>query len=342
MDEVKIYSRPSHGIFRFIPDAWVPYAELMRLDRQSGFWAFYWHYLIGLGFAINIPPFSSDLDLKTLVLLAAYLGLWTITFRGITCTWNDNLDQDFDRQVTRCRLRPIPRGAVTTMQAHIFTTAQIALGACILYPLGDSTRTHAIVDGVLLFIYPLLKRCTNYPQVELGFGLSYAVFMVAAMLDKDPLAPLLDQSSLDLSTGVSKVLGAPLAQSAACLYFAGILWTVIFDTIYAHQDYTDDLKAGVKGLAVRLGRRGTKPACYIATAVQVYFLVAAGQLAGFGASYYAISCGVTAILLTRMIWVVDLEDGNSCAWAFGRGSSYVGTAIFAGLLAEFFAKKHGY
>ncbi|KAG7145945.1 Prenytransferase ascA like protein [Verticillium longisporum] len=150
MDEVKIYSRPSHGIFCFIPDAWVPYAELMRLDRQSGFWAFYWHYLIGLGFAINIPPFSSDLDLKALVLLAAYLGLWNITFRGITCTWNDNLDQNFDRQVTRCRLRPIPRGAVTTAQAHIFTAAQIALGACILYPLGNSTRTHAIVDGVLL------------------------------------------------------------------------------------------------------------------------------------------------------------------------------------------------
>lgn len=341
MYEVKGYSRPRHGLVGFIPDAWVPYAELMRLDRQSGFWAFYWHYLIGLGFAINIPPFSSEMDLKALVLLAAHLTLWTTVFRGITCTWNDNLDQDFDRQVARCRVRPIPRGAVTTVQAHLFTVAQIAVGAYILSPFGGSTLIHATIDGVLLFIYPFLKRCTNYPQVELGFGLSYAIFLVTAMVAKDPLAPMWDPS-LDLSTRVSMVVEAPLAQSAACLYVAGVIWTVIFDTIYAHQDYLDDLKAGVKGLAVRLGRKGTKPACYIAAVVQLYFLVLAGQLAGFGAAYYAISCGVTALLLARMIWVVDLEDGDSCAWAFGPGSGYVGTAICAGLLADFFSKKSGY
>ncbi|KAK1570174.1 4-hydroxybenzoate polyprenyl transferase [Colletotrichum navitas] len=341
MAEAKGYNKPSHGLFRFIPDAWVPYAELMRLDRQSGFWAFYWHYLIGLGFAINIPPFSRDIDLKTLGLLAAYLGLWTTVFRGITCTWNDNLDQDLDRQVARCRVRPIPRGAVTTGQAHLFTAIQIAVGTCILYPLGDSALVHAAVDGALLFIYPFLKRCTNYPQVELGFGLSYAIFLVTAMVGKDPLSSLLDPS-LDLSTRVSKVVESPLSRSAGCLYFAGIIWTVIFDTIYAHQDYLDDLKAGVKGLAVRLGRKGTKPACYMATAVQLYFLVLAGRLAGFGAPYYALSCGATAVLLARMIWTVDLEDGDSCAWAFGPGSGYVGTAIFSGLLADFFSKKYGY
>ncbi|KAJ5510007.1 UbiA prenyltransferase family [Penicillium expansum] len=341
MDEVKGYKKPTHGVFYFIPDAWVPYAELMRLDRQSGFWAFYWHYLIGLGFAINIPPLSSDIDLKTLVLLAAHLGLWTTVFRGITCTWNDNIDQDFDRQVARCRLRPIPRGAVTTVQAHSFTAIQIAVGASILYPFGNLTLIHATVNFVLLFIYPFLKRCTNYPQVELGFGLSYAIFLASAMVGKDPLTPLLD-SSLDLSARVLKVIKAPLSQSAASLYVAGVIWTVIFDTIYAHQDYLDDLKAGVKGLAVRLGRKGTKPACYTATAVQLFFLVLAGQLAGFGTPYYAISCGVTALLLARMIWVVDLEDSNSCAWAFGPGSGYVGTAICAGLVVDFFSKKYGY
>lgn len=343
MAEVKGYSKPSNGIFRFIPDAWVPYAELMRLDRQSGFWAFYWHYLIGLGFAVNIPPFSSDIDITSLVVLAAYLGLWTTVFRGITCTWNDNLDQDFDRQVARCRVRPIPRGAVSTLQAHFFTAALIAAGAYILYPFGDLTLIHASVDGVLLFIYPLLKRYTNFPQVELGFGLSYAIFLVTSMVGKDPLAPLLDPSlDLSLSARVSKVVESPLAQSAAFLYFAGILWSVIFDTIYAHQDYLDDLKAGVKGLAVRLGRKGTKPALYVATAVQVCCLVLAGHLAGFGDPYYVISCGGDALLLAWMIWVVDLEDGDSCAWAFGPGSAYVGASISVGLLAEFGWRKYGY
>ncbi|KAH7625614.1 UbiA prenyltransferase family [Sordaria sp. MPI-SDFR-AT-0083] len=343
MSEVKGYRRPEHGVFRFLPDAWVPYAELMRLDRQAGFWAFYWHYLIGLGFAINIPPFSSDMDLTTLAFLAGYLWVWTTLFRGITCTWNDNLDQDFDRQVARCRVRPIPRGAVSTAQAHIFTAAQIAVGAAILYPLGGSVSTHAALGAVLLFIYPLLKRCTNYPQVELGFGLSYAIFLVAAMVGKDPLAPLFDpssSSSSDLSARLITVAESPLAQSAGYLYFSGILWTVIFDTIYAHQDYLDDLKAGVKGLAVRLGRKGTKPACYVAGAVQIFCLVKAGQLAGFGEAYYAISCGVTALVLAWMIAVVDLENGDSCAWAFGSGSGYVGTAMTVGLMANFVLENH--
>lgn len=119
MEEVKSYSKPIHGLFRFLPDALVPYAELMRLDRLSGFWAFYWHYAIGLGSAINMPLFSSDIDLKAIVLLAAHLGLWKTVFRGIACTWNDNIDQDLDRQVARCLVRPIPRGAITMMQAFL-------------------------------------------------------------------------------------------------------------------------------------------------------------------------------------------------------------------------------
>lgn len=335
------YKKPSHGIFPFLPDAWVPYAELMRLDRLSGFWAFYWHYLIGLGFAINIPPISHDMNLQTLVFTAGHMAVWTTVFRGITCTWNDNLDQDFDRQVDRCRVRPIPRGAVSTSQAHLFTALQIAAGAATLSPVGHTTLIHAAVDGILLFIYPLLKRCTNYPQVELGFGLSYAIFIVASMLGKDPLAPLFDPS-LAFSDRVTKAVESPLAQSAVCLYIAGILWCVTFDTIYAHQDYLDDLKAGVKGLAVRLGRKGTKPTLYVVSAVQVACLSLAGHLAGFGTPYYTISCGWTGLMLVWTIWVTNLEDGASCAWAFGPGSAFTGAFVSGGLLIEFSSKKYLY
>ena len=341
MSEVKGYRRPEHGVFRFLPDAWVPYAELMRLDRQKGFWALYWHYLIGLGFAINTPPFSGEMDLTALAFLAGYLWVWTTLFRGITCTWNDNLDQDFDRQVARCRVRPIARGTVSTAQAHVFTAAQIAVGAAILYPLGGSVSIHAVIMGVLGFIYPLLKRYTHYPQILLGFALSYAIFLVAAMVGKNPLEPLFDPSS-DLSARLATVAESPLAQSAGYLYFSGILWTVILDTIYAHQDYLDDLKAGVKGLAVRLGRKGTKPVCYVVGAVQIFCLMKAGLLAGFGVAYYTISCGITTSALAYIIAVVDLEDSDSCGWAFGTGYSYPGTAMAVGLFADFVLKKYGY
>ena len=38
------------------------------------------------------------------------------------------------------------------------------------------------------------------------------------------------------------------------LYFAGIAWTLHYDTIYAHQDKTDDLLVGIKSTALRLGK----------------------------------------------------------------------------------------
>lgn len=338
---IKGYKKPNHGIFRFLPDSWVPYAELMRLDRLSGFWAFYWHYLIGLGYAINLPPASQFMDFKALVHTAAYLGLWTTIFRGITCTWNDNLDQDLDRQVARCRARPIARGAVTTSKAHMFTIAQMAVGAYTLSPFQGSVLIHATINGALLFIYPLLKRCTDFPQVELGFGLSYAIFIVAAILGNDPFMSLWD-SSTDFSDRLSKIAASPLAQSSGFLYAAGIFWCIIFDTVYAHQDYEDDLKAGVRGLAVRLGRNGTKPALLLTAAVQVYCLVLAGQHAGLGTLYYTFSCGGAAGVLATMLWAVKLDNSSSCAWWFGPGNSCVGATVTVGLFAEFFVSKRSY
>ena len=104
------------------------------------------------------------------------------------------------------------------------------------------------------------------------------------MVGKDPLPPLLDPS-LHLSARVSKVIEAPSGPvSGKPIRRWDYFWTLIFDTIYACQDYLDD----------PLGRKGTKPACCIATAVQLYFLVLAGQLAGFGAPYYPLSCGGTS------------------------------------------------
>ena len=37
-----------------------------------------------------------------------------------------------------------------------------------------------------------------------------------------------------------------------------------------------------------------------------------------------------------------MEGGDSCSWAIGFGSQYVGTAIFTGVLADFFSKKYRY
>jgi hypothetical protein len=50
------------------------------------------------------------------------------------------------------------------------------------------------------------------------------------------------------------------------------LWTVIDDTVYAHQDVKNDCQAGVKSMAVKFGDR-TKPLLVVLAVAQVGLLV---------------------------------------------------------------------
>lgn len=333
------YKPPTNGIFPYLPDSWVPYAELMRLDRLAGFWAFYWHYLIGIGYALNVSP-QPPANILTVLALTFYTYIFVTVIRGAACSINDNLDQGYDRQVTRTRFRPIARGAISTMAGHLFTCALLVVGAALIFPAPAVAAWHAAFDTVLLFVYPLLKRVTNFPQVELGFALSYPVFTMTAAISHIPWP--LSCSSHITPLPDSEVQAANIeviSSSSISLYLAGILWAIICDTIYAHQDYEDDLKAGVRGLAVLLGRKRTKPAMAVLSVLQVTFLIACGVSAKFGPVYYVIACGGTALSLAHMLINVNLYDGASCAWAFGPGSRPVGMSVTTGLFLEFLIKS---
>lgn len=323
-DTIAQYHPPRGGIFTIIPTCCVPYAELMRLDRPAGYYAFYWHYIIGLSFAASIavpPPKAS-----TLALLAAYLALWVLVLRGAVCTWNDNLDQSFDRRVARTRFRPIARHAVSTGRAHVFTLVQLIFGAMLLIPLATECSIYAGIMAAVLFVYPLGKRFTDLPQLILGLGFALPVFMCCAALGTDPL---LQHHTDHDPKGRSSHLVA-----SAFLYIAGALWTMIFDTIYAHQDIKDDKKAGVRSLAVLLGRR-TKPVLLGLALWQVALLVAVGVECGFSVVYFAGSCTGAAVVLLSMLGFVNLDSPVSCAWWFGSCSRLVGGSIAVGFFCEY-------
>lgn len=323
-DTIAQYHPPRGGIFTIIPTSCVPYAELMRLDRPAGYYAFYWHYIIGLSFAASIavpPPKPS-----TLALMAAYLALWVLILRGAVCTWNDNLDQSFDRKVARTRFRPIARDAVRTAHAHVFTLVQLILGAILLIPLPTECSIYAGLMTAVLFVYPLGKRFTDFPQLILGLGFALPVFMCCAALGTDPLLQHYAEYN-------QKTRSSHLAASMF-LYIAGALWTIIFDTIYAHQDIKDDKKVGIRSLAVLLSRH-TKPVLSILALLQVALFVAVGVESGFSVAYFAGSCTAAAVALFSMLGFVNLDKPASCAWWFGSCSRLVGGSIAVGFLGEY-------
>ena len=90
----------------------------------------------------------------------------------------------------------------------------------------------AVLITLLFAIHPFGKRFTNYPQFFLGFPFAWAIVMALYAVGVDPLAK-------------------PTYISTVCLFFVNVLWTMIYETIYAYQDIKDDAKAGVKSLAVK-------------------------------------------------------------------------------------------
>ncbi|KAL6852769.1 hypothetical protein ACO1O0_007317 [Amphichorda felina] len=308
------YSDPKTGILSKLPKSWIPYAQLMRIDRPGGLYAFYFPYLIGLMYAACISPEAPE-PLE-LLRLAAILLPFNVLLRGAACTWNDNLDQRFDRRVERCRHRPIARGAVSTTQGHVFTLGQLAVGYAVLeHSFPGPCRPHMGVAVVLFFVYALMKRVTFYPQVVLGFPFAWALLFCVAALGMDPLA-------------------AGRAAPTLALFGANVLWTVTYDTIYAHQDVADDEKAGVKGMALRF-RDSTKTLATILSAFQVGLLWLCGVSAGFGPVYQAGTVGGVAAAMGYYIWDVDLKSPESCGNWFRDQFWVVGAGFMAGLTGEY-------
>ncbi|KAF2006073.1 hypothetical protein P154DRAFT_542506 [Amniculicola lignicola CBS 123094] len=299
------YSHPKTGFVSQLPSSWIPYAQLMRIDRPAGIYAVYLPYLIGIIYAACISLITPQPSaVATLVLI---LFPFNVLVRGIACTWNDNVDQQFDRRVERCRHRPIARGAVSTTQANIFTVAQIVL----IYPfatflLPSACKSHIATTIALFLVYALMKRVTYYPQVVLGISFAWAIFVCVAALGIEPFH-------------------GDHVVSTLSLFAANVLWTIIYDTIYAHQDIAYDEQAGVKSMALAF-RNSTKILASFLAAGQVGLLALCGMRAGFGAGYFVGTVGGVAV--TMAYYIYDFRDQFRI----------VGAAFLTGLLGEYLRK----
>ena len=160
-------------------------------------------------------------------------GIGAFLMRGAGCTWNDITDRKIDGSVARTASRPIPSGQVSTRQALAWAVLQslVAFGILVTFP------PMAIALGVLALapvaIYPFAKRFTWWPQIFLGIAFNWGALLAW--------------------TAHSGQLGWP----AVLLYFAGMAWTLFYDTIYAHQDKEDDALIGVKSTARLFGDAAT-------------------------------------------------------------------------------------
>ena len=289
---------------RWLPEPVRPYARLMRLDRPIGTWLLLLPCWWGLAMASSAIP-ELLVPSETLY-LGALFGVGALVMRGAGCTVNDLWDREYDRKVARTATRPIASGAISPKQALVFLAAQLTVGLIILLQLNWTCFWLGVGVLVLVFTYPLFKRFTHWPQAILGLTFNWGALMGwAAVTD-----------------GVH--------MGAMILYAAGFLWTLGYDTVYAHQDKEDDALIGIKSSALALGKR-TKPfmmVVYPGTLVLIW--VALGQVGLPIAPTFWPLFLLTAGHLAWQIWRVDIDRPSVCMMIFKSNRDF-GLAITAAI-----------
>lgn len=301
---------------RWAPKPTRPYLRLARADRTIGSWLLFWPSAWAIAFAatqyrhLPISPTWPWLGMEAyplpdLWLLCLFL-VGSFVMRGAGCTINDIADRNFDGQVERSRSRPLPSGQISVAQAFLFLALQCLIGLVILLNL----NTYSIVLGAAsllpITIYPFMKRITYWPQAALGLAFNWGALL-----------------------GWTAVTGS-LDVAPFILYFGAIFWTIGYDTIYAHQDKTDDAALGLKSSALRLGEK-TKPALVIFYSITTLSLLATGYIVGMSGFYY-LTIGFAIWHLYRQIRRTDIHNPARCLSVF-RSNRDFGALVFGAILA---------
>ena len=212
-------------LFRLAPPAAVPYLQLARLDRPTGYWLLVLPCWWSSALASLAAHRSPSLPQLALFLVGA------VTMRGSGSTYNDIVDRELDARVERTRHRPLASGRVSVAAARLFLVVQALLGFAVVVCFNLFTVLLGIGSLLIVAAYPFMKRLTSWPQLVLGLAFAWGGLL-----------------------GWSARFAA-LAPAAAAVYAAAVAWTIGYDTIYALQDRRDDPAAGIRSTARLFGDR---------------------------------------------------------------------------------------
>ncbi|WP_273758104.1 4-hydroxybenzoate octaprenyltransferase [Bartonella sp. AU55XJBT] len=295
-------------VYNFLPCSLWFYAQLARWDRPIGWqllmWPCFWSTTMAfLSYDMQYEPLLPMLLHWIWYLFLFFLG--SIAMRGAGCTWNDLIDHKIDSQVERTRSRPLPTGHVSRFQAKVFILVQCLVGLGVLSQFNRFSFFLGISSLIAVAFYPFMKRVTYWPQFFLGIAFNWGALM-----------------------GWAVVFGS-LSWAPILLYVGSILWTIGYDTIYAHQDKEDDATVGIGSTALLFGK-GTKRALVFLYGGFVVFVSLAFYLAKVPPLSF-LGIFLASIHMFIQIKVIDIDDSAQCLRLF-KSNSLIGFVIFTGLV----------
>ncbi|KAJ7068137.1 4-hydroxybenzoate polyprenyl transferase [Mycena amicta] len=288
-----------------LPQTVQPYVYLTRVDKPIGtlllFYPCAWSITMA-SYALH-APFTTPLT---------YLGLFgagALVMRGAGCTINDMWDKNLDKAVARTKERPLARGDITRRQALAFLAGQLSVGLGVLLQLNWYSILLGAASLSVVIVYPLMKRITYWPQAVLGIAYNWG-----AML------------------GWSAVAGVANWSVCLPLYAGGVAWTLVYDSIYAHQDKRDDVGAGIRSTALLFGEN-TQPILTLLSTTSMSLVAYAGYLNAQGAPFF-VGVSLAAVQLGRVIYRTDYESRESC-WKGFADCGWSGFIVWMGALADY-------
>ncbi len=275
------------------------YARLMRIDKPIGTYLLLWPTLWALWIAAEGFPSER-------ILVIFVLGV--IFMRAAGCIINDYADRKIDHQVKRTRERPLTTGRVSTAEAFTLFTILVVSSLYLVLLTNALTIGLSFVAILLAVTYPFMKRYTYLPQVVLGAAFSMSIPMAfAAETNNVPFIAWL-------------------------LYTTNVIWTVVYDTIYAMVDRDDDLKIGVKSTAILFGEADKMIIGVLQCLVILSFCVIGFRL-GMGHWLYLGLTVVSLIFIYHQYLMKD-RDRDLCFKAFLH-NHWVGFILFVCIMLNY-------
>ena len=194
----------------------------MRLDRPVGFMLLFWPCAWGFAIVLGQGPMD-DNWLAYLILF--FVG--SILMRSAGCVYNDIIDKKIDQNVRRTKFRQIASGKVSIRKAWALTIFLSLLSLLILFQFNLKAIIFGLSSGILIGLYPFMKRITYWPQLFLGIVFNWGVILSYLVFN--------DEINLEI----------------ILIYISALLWTLGFVTFYGLQDIYDDIRIGVKSTSIK-------------------------------------------------------------------------------------------
>lgn len=285
---------------------WVKRNEMIRLirfDRPYG--------TLLLLFPTLWSLFLASFGHPTLHHLAVFI-LGSFFMRSAGCVMNDMADYKFDAKVMRTQNRPLAQGSVTHKEAFVVLFFFLAVSLFLVLTLNKLTIALSFSAFFFATLYPFAKRFTHFAQALLGITFSFGILMAWTAAH-----------------------GA-LSVTPFLILLANLFWALGYDTIYALMDKEDDLKIGVKSMAILIGSKPWR-AIGLFFSLVIVFLLLVGHQNQMGTIYY-LSLMLTAAIFSYQALMLKKTLARENLFPLFKAHVYVGGLILAGIVLQFYLR----